>query len=331
MSAAMVSALVQPDEAERHAVSVLQAGGLAAMPTETVYGLFGDATRPETVARIFDAKGRPRFNPLIAHVADEAMARAHGVFDERASRLAEAFWPGPLTLVMERQPRSQICDLAAAGLATVALRLPGAGFVRSVIGKLGRPVAGPSANPSGRVSPTTAEAVMSDIGDRIDLIINGGPCSVGLESTVIGCAPEGAFLLRPGGLPKPEIERVLGEALESIQLVNDARPQSPGMLSRHYATHAPIRLDVRSVEPGEALLAFGRTLPPGSDQASMVLNLSTEGDLTEAAARLYVHLRTLDAAAPKAIAVAPIPQEGLGEAITDRLRRAAVPPGPEAL
>lgn len=327
----MVSALGQPEEAERHALQTLHTGGLAAMPTETVYGLFGDATRAGTVARIFEVKGRPRFNPLIAHVADEAMARAHGVFDERAARLAAAFWPGPLTIVLERRTESRICDLATAGLETVALRVPGAGFVRRVIAKLGAPLAGPSANPSGRVSPTNAAAVMSDIGDQIDLVVDGGPCALGLESTVIACTPEGAFLLRPGGLPKLEIEDVLGEAVARTHEVDDTQPRSPGMLKRHYATEAPIRLDARKVEPGEAVLAFGRDLPPGSDRASRILNLSVEGDLTEAAAHLYAHLRALDASEPTAIAVAPIPSGGLGEAITDRLRRAAVPPGPEPM
>ena len=308
------------------AARVLAEGGLVAFPTETVYGLGADATNPAAVARIYQAKGRPAFNPLIAHVGDIAAARQIGRFDAAATALAEAFWPGPLTLVLPKTPNCAVADLATAGLETVAIRLPAHPVARDILRAFGGPVAAPSANISGHVSPTTAAHVQSDLTGRIDLIVDGGPVAVGVESTIIGCFDE-PMLLRPGGVPRAEIERVLSRALR--QAPTDAesdsgQPLAPGMLASHYAPRAKVRLNAVTLEAGEALLAFGLGAISGIDAASAVMNLSERGDLGEAAANLFGHLRALDGKGVPAIAVMPVPDEGLGEAINDRLRRAAV-------
>ena len=291
----------------------LRAGGLVAMPTETVYGLAADATNAAAVARLFEAKGRPRFNPLIAHVADLDQARGEGVFSPLAEALAARFWPGPLTLVLPVAPTASVSDLARAGLSTIALRMPAHPAARALIAAAETPLAAPSANPSGAPSPTTAAHVAEGLGDRIDLILDGGPCSIGLESTVIAVRDDVATLLRPGGLAREAIEQITGPlAAPDAQ----AAPASPGMMLRHYAPRAALRLDVTESEAGEALLGFG----PASRGAA--LNLSPSGDLREAAANLFAYLRALDASHDR-IAVAPVPDTGLGEAINDRLRRAA--------
>ena len=308
----------------RAAAAVLAAGGLVAMPTETVYGLAADATRSEAVAGIFLAKGRPRFNPLIVHVASADAARAIGVFDEAADQLAAAFWPGPLTLVVPRRESAGISDLATAGLATVAIRVPTHPAAQALLAACGRPLAAPSANRSGHVSPTTAEHVAADLGSAVGAILDAGATPVGLESTIVGLAGGVPTLLRPGGLAREKIEAVLGRPLARPAAAGENAPQAPGMLASHYAPAARLRLDATSVRPGEALLAFGLPEPAGEPVAKV--NLSAKGDLVEAAAGLFAGLRTLDAVAD-AIAVGPIPEEGLGEAINDRLRRAAAPRG----
>jgi len=301
-------------------------GGLVAFPTETVYGLGADATNAAAIARLYQAKGRPAFNPLIAHVGDIGAARRIARFDAAALALSEAFWPGPLTLVLPKAAGCAVADLATAGLDTVAIRIPAHPVARDILRLFGRPVVAPSANLSGHVSPTTAAHVASDLSGRIDLIVDGGPVAVGVESTIVGCF-EQPMLLRPGGLPRAEIERVLGRAL--LQPPTDAdsdsgQPLAPGMLASHYAPRATVRLHADRIEPGEALLAFGLGAISGIDAAAAVMNLSARGDLAEAAANLFGHLRALDAKGVRSIAVMPIPDEGLGEAINDRLRRAAV-------
>ncbi|HVQ66903.1 MAG TPA: L-threonylcarbamoyladenylate synthase [Bradyrhizobium sp.] len=308
------------------AARILAEGGLVAFPTETVYGLGADATNPAAVARIYQAKGRPAFNPLIAHVGDVAAARKIARFEAHATALAEAFWPGPLTLVLPKTENCAVADLATAGLDTVAIRIPAHPVAREILRVFCGPVVAPSANISGHVSPTTAAHVQSDLAGRIDLIVDGGPVAVGVESTVVGCF-DAPMLLRPGGVPRAEIERVLGRAL--VQPPADAgtdsvQPLAPGMLTSHYAPRARVRLNAQRLEPGEALLAFGLGAISGIDAASIVMNLSERGDLDEAAANLFGHLRALDSKGVRTIAVMPIPNDGLGEAINDRLRRAAV-------
>jgi L-threonylcarbamoyladenylate synthase len=305
---------------------VLKAGGLVAFPTETVYGLGADATNPAAIARLYQAKGRPAFNPLIAHVGDIAAAQAIARFDARATALAAAFWPGPLTLVLPKTNGCAVADLATAGLETIAIRIPAHRIACDILRAFGGPVVAPSANLSGHVSPTTAAHVQSDLTGRIDLIVDGGPVEVGVESTIVGCF-EQPMLLRPGGLPRADIERVLGRAL--AQPPEDAggdtgQPLAPGMLASHYAPRTRVRLDAARIEAGEALLAFGPDALPGVDAATSVMNLSVRGDLDEAAANLFGYLRALDAKGTRTIAVMPVPHHGLGEAINDRLRRAAV-------
>ena len=308
------------------AARILKQGGLVAFPTETVYGLGADATNPAAIARLYQAKGRPAFNPLIAHVGDIEAAQAIARFDARATALAAAFWPGPLTLVLPKTSGCAVADLATAGLETIAIRIPAHPVARDILRAFGGPVVAPSANLSGHVSPTTAAHVQADLAGRIDLIIDGGPVEVGVESTIIGCF-EQPVLLRPGGLPRADIERVLGRAL--AQPAEDAggdtsQPLAPGMLASHYAPRTRVRLDAGRVEAGEALLAFGPDAVAGVDAATAVMNLSVRGDLDEAAANLFGYLRALDARGARAIAVMPVPHHGLGEAINDRLRRAAV-------
>ena len=308
------------------ATRVLAKGGLVAFPTETVYGLGADATNPAAVTRIYQAKGRPAFNPLIAHVGDIAAARQIARFDAPAMALAEAFWPGPLTLVLPKTESCAVADLATAGLDTVAIRIPAHPVARDILRVFAGPVVAPSANISGHVSPTTAAHVKSDLAGRIDLIVDGGPVEVGVESTIVGCFNE-PILLRPGGLPRAEIESVLGRALAQPPAdagTDSVQPLAPGMLASHYAPRARVRLNAQRLEPGEALLAFGLGAISGIDAASAVMNLSERGDLDEAAANLFGHLRALDSKGVHTIAVMPVPDDGLGEAINDRLRRAAV-------
>jgi len=296
------------------AADVLRDGGLVAFPTETVYGLGADARNGQAVARIFQAKGRPSFNPLIVHVATLEMAQGIAVFDDAASRLASAFWPGPLTLVLPLRPEAGLPPLVTAGLPTIGLRLPDNETAQRLLASFNGPIAAPSANPSGKISPTTAAHVANGLLGKIDAILDAGPCAVGLESTIIGFDPA-PVLLRPGGLPDEAIEACLGAPLLTHQ--PDETPNAPGQLSSHYAPTAPLRLNAETKKAGELKLGFGP-----DDQAD--LNLSPTGDLVEAAANLFIHLHMLDAkGAP--IAVAPIPNKGLGIAINDRLKRAAAP------
>lgn len=311
-------------EASAIAARVLADGGLVAFPTETVYGLGADATNGSAVARLYRAKGRPSFNPLIAHVADINAAKRIARFDAQAERLARMFWPGPLTLVLPRAERCPVTELATAGLETIAVRVPAHPVAQAILAAFGKPVVAPSANLSGHVSPTTAQHVEADLRGRIDLIVDGGAADVGMESTIVGCFPQ-PLLLRPGGLSRADIEAVLGRKLEDLPHQGaDEHPLAPGMLASHYAPRTAIRLDATTVEAGEALLAFGSPDIPGTEQAVASLNLSQRRDLVEAAANLFRYLRELDAKGAKKIAVMPIPTEGLGEAINDRLRRAAV-------
>ena len=303
------------------ALGILNAGGVVALPTETVYGLAADATDGEAVARIFEVKGRPRFNPLIVHVADIEMAQEIAVFDDASLLLAERFWPGPLTLVLPLREGHAIHKLVTAGLDTVAIRMP-RGFARELIARLGRPLAAPSANSSGRISPTGAQAVEDDIGGRIELVCDGGRTAIGVESTIVKAEPGAVRILRPGSVTAGEIEAVLGAPVVRGGLQG---VEAPGMLASHYAPQAAVRLDAGALREGEALLAFGPTRIAGAERAVAVLNLSETGEIREAAANLYAHLQTLDRCGAAAIAVEPIPAEGLGEAIADRLRRAAAP------
>ncbi len=327
MTAPLVTRVSKADSAAiADAVRCLAAGGLVAFPTETVYGLGADATSGKAVARVYEAKGRPAFNPLIAHVADLAAARALARFSADAARLAETFWPGPLTLVLPKAAACPVADLATAGLDSIAVRMPSHVVARAILAGFGKPVVAPSANRSGQVSPTTATHVLADLGGRIELIIDGGATPVGVESTIIACLNEPA-MLRPGGLPREAIERALGKPLAQppAKTAVDDAPLAPGMLASHYAPHTPLRLDASEVVVGECLLAFGPNLVPGSERAMRVLNLSQRGDLIEAAANLFSHLRFLDGEGANMIAVMPVPDEGLGEAINDRLVRAAAP------
>ena len=304
-------------EAIARAAAVLREGGLIAFPTETVYGVAGDATNDRAVASIFAAKDRPRFNPLISHVADLDSARRLGAFDRRAEELAARFWPGPLTLVLPRLPSCPVSLLACAGLDTIAIRMPKHLVATALLRAVGAPLAAPSANRSGQVSPTAAAHVAEELGDRVAMILDGGPCAVGLESTVLDVTTDPPTLLRPGGVP--------AEALGPVQLAKPAASalRGPGMLASHYAPRLPVRLDATEARPREALLAFGPgDAPPGF---AAVRWLSRTGELTEAAANLFASLRALDRPEYAGIAAMPIPEEGLGRAINDRLRRAAAP------
>jgi L-threonylcarbamoyladenylate synthase len=307
------------------AAAVLRAGDIVGLPTETVYGLAADATQGEAVARIYEAKGRPAFNPLISHVASLGEAMHHAVFDRQALRLAEAFWPGPLTLVLPFRAASPVSDLARAGLDTIALRVPAHPVARALIEAVGRPLAAPSANLSGRISPTRAADVAADLGRKVALIIDGGPSDVGLESTILGCFGGKVFQLRPGGVSREAAEAVLGLKLAAPPSVG--KPMAPGMLESHYAPIAPVHMNVIDFSSEDAILAFGDTKLPDFVGSGPVINLSPSANLRQAAARLFSALRDLDAHQPAAIAVAPIPDDGLGEAINDRLRRASTPRG----
>ncbi|MEA2989666.1 MAG: L-threonylcarbamoyladenylate synthase, partial [Alphaproteobacteria bacterium] len=286
-------ALAADAQAIKAAVRCLAEGGLVAFPTETVYGLGADAGNGEAVARLYQAKGRPSFNPLIAHVEDLDAARRLARFNSAAERLAATFWPGPLTLVLPKLPDGPVAELATAGLDTIAVRVPAHPVARHLLREFGKPVVAPSANRSGHVSPTTAQHVRADLRGRIDLIIDGGPASVGVESTIVACLGE-PLLLRPGGVARAEIERVLGHRLAERPADGPAEegeaPLAPGQSASHYAPRTPLRLDARDVTAGEALLAFGPALPAGAGRAARMLNLSSRGDLIEAAANLFSHL-----------------------------------------
>lgn len=301
------------------AAGLLRAGELVGMPTETVYGLAADATQGRAVAAVFEAKGRPEFNPLIVHVPDLAAARELGIFGPLALQLAQAFWPGPLTLVVGRADGSPVSALATAGLETVALRVPHHPAAQALLRACSRPVAAPSANRSGHVSPTLAIHVAADLGVRVAMILDGGPAEIGLESTVIDATGERPVVLRLGGVTADEIAAVTGWAPALASEAGD-RPVSPGQLLKHYAPNAPVRLGATTLARGEALLAFGPNAPA---TGGPVFNLSPSADLREAAANLFAALRVLDAPGVAAIAVMPIPDDGLGAAINDRLRRAA--------
>ncbi len=323
MTAVLTTRVLKADAASvAEAARVLIAGGLVAFPTETVYGLGADATDGRAVARLYAAKGRPAFNPLIAHVVDLKTAQALARFNPKATRLAKAFWPGPLTLVLPKAAKCRVADLATAGLDTIAVRVPHHAVALEILAAFGKPVVAPSANRSGHVSPTRAEHVQADLAGRIDLIIDGGATAVGVESTIVACLAE-PLLLRPGGVPRAAIERVLGRTLADAADRREDLPLAPGMLTSHYAPRTRLRLNAHRIASGEALLAFGSVQIAGVGHAKKVLNLSQHGDLVEGAANLFSHLRALDMAGASAIAVMPIPDEGLGEAINDRLGRAA--------
>ncbi|MBL8690328.1 MAG: threonylcarbamoyl-AMP synthase [Rhodospirillaceae bacterium] len=296
------------------AVQALAQGRLVAFPTETVYGLGADSTSDAAVARVYEAKGRPVFNPLIAHVPGLAEAEPLVVMPESARKLARAFWPGPLTLVLKRRDNCPVSLLASAGLDTLAVRVPDHPVAQRLLRAAGRPLVAPSANPSGQLSPTTAAHVREALGDKVQVILDGGPCRVGVESTVVDLSGDRPALLRPGGVTSEAIEAIVGP----LSSAGEGPLRSPGQLESHYAPALPVRLGATEARPGEALLAFG---PTGGG----VRNLSPSGDLTEAAANLFAYLRALDRPEHSAIAVMPIPEVGLGRAINDRLRRAAAP------
>jgi L-threonylcarbamoyladenylate synthase len=310
-----------PREIEE-AAAALRAGRLVAFPTETVYGLGAVATNDRAVAAIFAAKARPRFNPLIVHVQNRAAAGALAVWNDLAERLAAGFWPGPLSLVLPRAEGCPLSLLVSAGGGTVALRAPAHPVAQALLAATVLPVAAPSANPAGRISPTTADHVLGGLGDRIEIVLDGGPCPIGLESTVLDATTRPPRLLRPGAVTREELEATIGPLAPEAADADDEELRSPGRLRSHYAPSLPLRLDATSVEPGEALLAFGERPLPG---AGPTLNLSRSGDLVEAAANLFAMLRALDRPEHRAIAVMPIPGHRLGAAIRDRLERAAAP------
>lgn len=301
------------DTSQERAVKILHSGGLVAIPTETVYGLGCDATNRHAVAKLYAAKGRPSFNPLISHVSNIDAAQLQGEFNTVALKLAKLFWPGPLTIVLPFRKNGTVCDLARAGLNTIAIRIPSHDSTRKLLEYFSKPVVAPSANISGRISPTLAEHVFHDIGDKVDLILDGGPSSKGIESTVIDCTDERPRLLRLGALALGDLESHVGELGKDTSEGNT--PISPGQLLKHYAPTARLRLNVITPRPNEALLGFGKT-------ENATLNLSVTGNLTEAAANLFAMLRELDKSYDE-IAIVPIPNEGLGEAINDRLSRAS--------
>lgn len=313
----MTELLLPNSDGLTHAARLLRGGALVAFPTETVYGLGGDARNDRAVAGIFDAKGRPRFNPLIVHVPDLAMAQEFGLFDDRALALAAAFWPGPLTMVVPLQQGSGLSALVTAGHETVAIRVPAHPVAQALLRAFGGPLAAPSANPSGRVSPTRATHVLQGLSGRIAAVLDGGACAVGVESTIIGLDGPPA-LLRPGGVAVEELEGLLGQSL--VQGGSETKPNAPGQLASHYAPRGVVRLNATDPGRDEVMVGFGPC-------AGATLNLSETGDLVEAAAALFHCLRLADdLAGPNGrIAFAPIPETGLGRAINDRLRRAAAP------
>ena len=311
------------ENAIAEAAAKILAGGLVAVPTETVYGLAADATNDDAVARIFEAKSRPQFNPLIIHVASIEMAKRYVAFPALASKLAKEFWPGPLTMVLPRHEDSAVSFLVSAGFDTIAVRMPDHATAQALITAVDRPLAAPSANRSGTISPTTADHVRTSLGDKVDLILDGDACAVGIESTIVEVEGDAVTLLRPGGIARATIERFLGQPV--CDGPHTKKPQAPGMLESHYAPRAALRLNASAPEEGEAFLGFGAV----NSNSPYALNLSPAGDLREAAAHFFKHLHALDRIAAthrlKGIAAAPVPMEGLGEAINDRMVRAAAP------
>ena len=316
------------------AAAILKAGELVSFPTETVYGLGADAANGRAVARVYAAKGRPSFNPLIAHLANVEAAEREGMFNAAAKTLAARFWPGPLTLVVPRSPGCRVADLATAGLDSVALRVPDSSAAHALLSAFGGPVVAPSANRSGHVSATTAAHVADDLGDSVAIILDGGATKIGIESTVVDCTGNRARILRPGAVTRAQIATALGVetlgtgglgANPGASAAHTDAVVAPGMLASHYAPAASVRLGVREVRPGEALLNFAGAAVPGAQEAAAVFDLSPTASLEEAAANLFTALRALDRPGVTAIAAVAIPGEGLGEAINDRLRRAAAP------
>lgn len=305
----------------RDAAAILLSGEVCAFATETVYGLGGDATNSDAVLAIYATKDRPRFNPLIVHCCDMEMVRELVVFTDAAEKLAEAFWPGPLTLVLPLKDDAKVSDLVTAGLNTLAVRVPALESARDLIRAVGRPIAAPSANPSGRLSATTAEQVRELFENKVP-VLDGGACTAGVESTIIAITDESYVQLRAGALPRDEIKRATG--FDVTEAAIDAAISAPGMLKSHYAPNAKIRLNVEKPDEGDAYLAFG-LYTGNAGKCPVTLNLSETGDLREAARNLFAHLHRLDAHSPVRISIAPIPQNGLGEAINDRLARAAAP------
>jgi L-threonylcarbamoyladenylate synthase len=323
MTAQIIDITWDHEGALAQACTVLGDGLPVAIPTETVYGLAADATNPAAITRIYETKGRPRFNPLICHMSDLDMAERYADFDPISRRLAEAFWPGPLTLILPLKPGSGIHALATAGLDTVGIRLP-KGFASELIRAFGKPLAAPSANTSGKVSPTSARHVADDLGEKLPLIIDGGAAPVGVESTIVRAENGVIRLLRPGGVSAEEIEKATG-----LAVIRPEGPaaiiEAPGMLASHYAPGAAVRLNADHVETGEALIRLGSAPVKGMELAAAVFDLSPSGDLAQAAANLFDYLKRADATGAASIAVTPIPDHGLGEAINDRLARAAAP------
>lgn len=314
--------IIQPsDSAIAEACSLLQTGKLVAFPTETVYGLGGDATNDQAVASIYAAKGRPQFNPLISHIASIGQLEGLVILNDHALQLAEAFWPGPLTLILPRAKDCPISLLASAGLDSVAVRIPSHPVAQALLKAVDRPIAAPSANRSGRLSPTSPQHVAESLGDKVDLILAGGKCAVGVESTVVDCTQNPPIILRDGGITREQLQRVIPTIATAKD--SDGALKSPGMLESHYAPNLPLRLNAAAVTDHEALLAFGSDFIIRG--GAMRLNLSPEGNLEEAAANLFAMLRQLDQPNFETIAVMPIPESGLGVAINDRLRRAAAP------
>lgn len=321
----IIDTRIEPERALAAACETLAQGLPVAIPTETVYGLAADATNPDAISRIYEMKGRPRFNPLICHVADFGMAMRYVEFDPISRQLAQAFWPGPLTLILPMKPESGVHPLASAGLDTLGIRMP-EGFSRQVINRYGKPLAAPSANTSGKISPTSAEHVAADLGGKLALILDAGPAEIGLESTIIKVEGDEIRLLRPGGLDVADIERLTGKTVLRPETAG-AAIEAPGMLASHYAPGAAVRLNATDVKAGEALIRFGGAALPGEEKAAVVLDLSPSASLREAAANLFAYMKKADASGASTIAFGPIPNEGLGEAIIDRIERAAAPRG----
>lgn len=307
---------------------LLREGKIVALPTETVYGLAADACQSEAITKIYQAKNRPRFNPLIAHINSLDMAYAYAIFSESAQLLAKAFWPGALTLVLPQKTPSPLSPLAFAGKPSVALRMPDSPFTLKVIEHLGHPIVAPSANISGHVSPTTAAHVIADLNGKVDAICDGGQCKMGVESTIVKIDGDDVTLLRHGMITSHMIEAVLGRsiALHNSNRDDDTAPQAPGMMLSHYAPKCGVRLNATHILPDEAFLGFGNFIPEGILNTTLQLNLSPSANVEEAAYHLYDYLRTLDGTSPKGIAIAPIPDTVEFGALNDRLKRASTPP-----